>query len=126
MGKKILFAAAWIAMLLLAADILQPLRTLVTKPIVEGCLIPDFMQFYLAGKLVREGRSAELYHPPTYEAMAAELGAQGNGVYSYRFNRPAFAALLSVPFSWFSYVTAARIGVLANFAFLGFLVWKLP
>src|SRR5574340_609520 len=108
MGKKLVLAVAWAAMLFLAADILHPLHTLVTKDIVEGCLIPDFIQFYLAGKLVAEGRSSELYHRPTYEAMTAELAAQGNGVYSWHFNRPAFDALLSAPFSWFPYVTAAR------------------
>jgi hypothetical protein len=89
----------------------------------------DFMQFYFAGKLAASGRIGQLYHPQTYDGLVDDIRAQGETIlypHGYRFNRPAFGAFLCIPFSWFSYRAAVRLGLLANFALLGLLVWKLP
>jgi hypothetical protein len=125
-GKGLLLAAAWLAALWIAADMLHPWWALVAPSVNRHYVPPDFMQFYLGGKLAAQGRSSELYHGPTYDGMAGELRAQGYRVHAYRFNRPPFTAYLWAPLAWLSYLTAARLAALANLILLGVIVWKLP
>lgn len=89
----------------------------------------DFEQFYFAGKLAARGQIAQLYHAQAYDPLLAELRSQGENIlyiYAYRFNRPAFYAFLCIPFSWFSYHTAAKLALLINLVLFGVIVWKMP
>jgi Glycosyltransferase family 87 len=113
-------AAVWFVAALLVGTVLY---------LKGGSNPSDFMQFYFAGKLAAAGRISELYHPHTFDPMVEDVRAQGETVlytYGYRLIRPAFDAFLCIPFSWFSYRNAVRLGLLVNLMLLGLLVWKLP
>jgi hypothetical protein len=94
---------------------------------------PDFMIYYFGGRLAAEGKISQLYQKPAYESLISELRASGvhfdptsEAIGSFHFVRPAFAAYLYVPFTWFPYRTSAMLGVVANLIFMGVLIWKLP
>ena len=120
MPQRFFLAAAWIGMLLIGAIFLSPRRN--TRP-------PDFLPFYLAGKLAAAGQIAQIYHKAAYQPWIAELRASGeqmSSVDAHYFIRPAFQAFFYVPFSWFSYPVASWLALLMNVVLLGVLVWKLP
>ncbi len=125
MPTRLAQIGAWLLAALLAGLLLLPLRS---QP-------PwDFLQFYLAGKLAASGRVAQIYHKPAYPPVVDEIrSAQSrsgiSSAYFNRtpyFNRPAFAAFLCIPFASLPFWSAAHLWVLANFALLAALVWKLP
>ncbi len=125
MPRRLAQIGAWLLAALLAGLLLLPLRS---QP-------PwDFLQFYVAGKLAASGRVAEIYHKPAYpplvdEIRSSESRSEISSAYFNRtpyFNRPAFAAYLCAPFARLPFQTAAHLWILANFALLAALVWKLP
>lgn len=89
---------------------------------------PDFIPFYLGGKVAASGHIAEIYQKEAYAPYIAEIFKQGAAMTygNYYFIRPVFQVLLYVPFSWLPYATASTLDVLINFFLLGILVWKLP
>jgi hypothetical protein len=90
---------------------------------------PDFVPFYLGGKMVFSGHIQRLYDKAAYEPFIAQFvqeGGRRTRFENYYFIRPPFQAFFYVPFSWFSYPTASALNVLLNFLLLGMLVWKLP
>src|ERR1700758_4165354 len=90
---------------------------------------PDFLAFYLGGKLAASGHIRQIYDPSAYRPLIEQLHQQGvrtNPFDANYFIRPAFQAYFYIPFSWFPYRTAATLALLFNFACLGILTWKLP
>src|SRR5437879_6573714 len=85
----------------------------------------DFRQLYIAGYMVRTGHRTQLYD---YAAQTFFQNALvSNGELALPFIRPAYQALLFVPFSLFSYRTAYLGFLLLNvlllaLAYLGFLL----
>ncbi len=120
MERKALSVAAWVVAAGIALLFLSAMRE--APP-------PDFMPFYLGGKLARSGQIGELYHKPAYQPLIAELRSTGermNPIDAHYFIRPAFQAFLYAPFTYFPYRTALALHVLGNLGLLGALVWKLP
>ncbi len=118
--KKLYLIAAWTFTTFLAALFLSPLRRIHPH---------DFMQMYFAGRLVRSGQISQLYSKAAYQPLIAELRATGermSAIDCHYFNRPAFAALLFVPFSKLPYPWASWGWIAVNFSLLCVLVWKLP
>ena len=76
MERKLLTALSWAGVLWLAGLILYPARSVLNPWGPKRYFPPGFMHFYFAGKLAAEGRTAEIHHPPAYEAMLREMQAQ--------------------------------------------------
>ncbi|MFN7934504.1 MAG: glycosyltransferase family 87 protein [Bryobacteraceae bacterium] len=91
--------------------------------LLQSCL--DFPQFYFAAQLVAAGKIHLLYDTSTYQPLIEAAGLPP-GAASVYFNRPAFAALLFWPLSWFSFTTAKAVFVAINVALWSVLLWKLP
>jgi len=90
---------------------------------------PDFMPFYLGGKLAASGQIARIYDKPAYQALIAQLRGEGERMSPFDANyfiRPAFEAFFYVPFTWLSYRYASTLALFGNIGLLGTLVWKLP
>jgi hypothetical protein len=83
--------------------------------------LSDFRAFYTAGHMLRTGE-------PLYD-YAAEAAAQSSLVTPSRFTlpfmSPPFAALLFVPFSWFTYQTGFFLFLAFNLACLGLTLFLL-
>ena len=90
---------------------------------LQSCL--DFPQFYFAAQLVAAGKIHLLYDTAAYQPLIEAAGLPPGSASVY-FNRPAFAALLFWPLSWFSFATAKAVFVAINLALWSFLIWKLP
>lgn len=124
MGKKALLALAWGFALFGVGKVVYAFRE--TPP-------GDFMLYYFGGRLAGEGKIERLYQKSAYEPLVAELRERGDyinpintAVGIYYFVRPAFAAYLYIPYTWFPYRTALALSVALNLILLGALVWKLP
>ncbi len=90
---------------------------------------PDFVHFYLGGKMIVSGRAAEIFNKPAYEPLIAQAlreGAPPTKFGNYYFNRPLFQALFYAPFALLPYGAASDLFALFNFICLGLLIWKLP
>lgn len=90
---------------------------------------PDFIQFYLAGRMVVSGHIAHIYDKQSYAPLINQIlreGARPLKFGNYYFNRPSFQSLYYAPLALFSYPTASDLDVFLNFIWLALLVWKLP
>jgi len=90
---------------------------------------PDFMPFYLGGKLAAAGQIARIYDTSAYQPLIEQMRLEGERMSPFDANyfiRPAFEAFLYVPFSWLSYRNASLLALIGNIGLLGILVWKLP
>ena len=77
----------------------------------------DFRQLYAAGYMVRTGHASELYN---YESqLHFQNQVVSHGDVPLPFIRPAYQALLFVPFSWLRYRTAYLVFLAVNVALLG-------
>jgi len=79
--------------LLLASRVIAPLR--------EG--LQDFTIYYMAGRLVREGRAAALYDMGVQYRTQVRFALVPSPEETKPFNHPAFEALLFVPFTLLPY-----------------------
>jgi hypothetical protein len=87
------------------------------QPMMQG--YGDFAAFYTAGKLVRQGRAASLYDASAEWQVQQEFAPSVSirrGPLPYI--RPAFEALLFVPFAYLSYPKALLLWSLINGALL--------
>jgi hypothetical protein len=119
MDKRLLTAVLCIFNFGIGCLYLSPLRN---RPVW------DLPQFYFAGRLVAEGKAAELYNRPAYTGLIEELRkiderASKQSVY---FNRPAFEALLFIPLALFSFQAVRILAIVGNLLLLALLVWKMP
>jgi hypothetical protein len=91
---------------------------------------PDFLAFYLGGKMAAGGHIAQVYDKAAYRPYIAELrdsGVRMNDKHdAHYFIRPAFQAFLYAPFALLPYRAASRLAILCNLVLLGLLAWKLP
>jgi hypothetical protein len=75
----------------------------------------DFLHFYTAGQLLREGRAADLYNPIAHAALQTALLPQSIGTYFVPMYGPQvyllFEPLAALPYSW-----AALLWALLNAA----------
>ena len=120
MDKKYLLALACVIMSAIGFAFFSHLRD--NPP-------PDFLPFYLGGKLAASGQIRQIYDRSAYQPLIMQLHRDGERDHpygAYYFIRPAFEAYLYAPFTLFSYRTASMLAVLCNFVLLGLLVWKLP
>jgi hypothetical protein len=84
----------------------------------------DFLSFYVAGGMVREGRGGDLYDPIVQEALQ-------RSAYPGRFDDaigyplPVFAAWMFAPFSALPFTVAFFAWMTLNAALLGVLAWLL-
>jgi Glycosyltransferase family 87 len=68
---------------------------------------PDFTVFYTAGRILREGHSAQLYDPGTQSAVQREFTANSDRrAGPLPFIHPPFEAVIFVPFTCLSYPAA--------------------
>ena len=80
---------------------------------------PDFTVFYTAGKVLREGKGAQLYDPYTQQAAQREFTANSDirrGPLPYI--HPPFEALVFLPLTFFSYPVAFVLWGLVNLGLL--------
>ena len=79
----------------------------------------DFISFYSAGKLIRTGHGRELFDPVSQLAVQQQFSqlvrARGK---PFPYIHPPFEALLFVPLSYFSYLTAFFLWTAMNCMFL--------
>jgi len=81
---------------------------------------PDFTVFYTAGKILREGRGAHLYHPATQQAVQREFATDSDirrGPLPYI--HPPFEALVFLPLTFLSYREAFVVWNVLNLGMLG-------
>jgi len=83
----------------------------------------DFRQLYTAGYMVRTGHAAKLYDYATQQHFQDSLVASGD--LALPFIRPAYQALLFVPFSLLSYRAAYLAFLGANVILLALAFWLL-
>src|SRR5216684_2393187 len=83
----------------------------------------DFRQLYAAGYMVRTGHAAELYDIRAQQQFQDVL--VGNDEPALPFIRPAYQALLFVPFSLFPYRSAYLAFLAVNLALLATAFWIL-
>jgi len=77
----------------------------------------DFRQLYTAGYMVRTGHAEELYSYDSQRRFQNELVSEA--AIPLPFIRPAYQALLFVPFSWLRYRTAYFAFLAVNLILLG-------
>jgi hypothetical protein len=80
---------------------------------------PDFTVYYTAGKMLREGRRAQLYDPRAQQAVQQEFATDSNlrrGPLPYI--HPPFEALLFLPLTYLSYPAAFGLWNLINLGVL--------
>src|SRR5258705_5943371 len=83
----------------------------------------DFRQLYAAGYMVRTGHAAELYDLPSQQLFQDVL--VGNDERALPFIRPAYQALLFVPFSLLPYRSAYLAFLAVNLVLLATVFWIL-
>ncbi|MGH9502119.1 MAG: glycosyltransferase family 87 protein [Terriglobales bacterium] len=83
----------------------------------------DFRQLYTAGYMVRTGHAGELYDVHAQQQFQDAL--VGNDERSLPFIRPAYQALLFVPFSLLPYRDAYLIFLAVNWGLLAIAFWML-
>lgn len=90
------------------------LHPVVKQNVEEGYF--DFVSFYTAGLVVRNGLASRLYEYQTQSDFEQRL-TRRRGLLP--FNHPPFEALLYAPLAFFPYLWAYRIWVLINFVLTG-------
>ncbi len=83
--------------------------------------LPDFLARWTAGRLVADGRGAELYDPTVQAALQAGLGSDALSW----FVSPPFVAVLMVPLGLLPYAVAAALWTALTFGLLWFSVHTL-
>jgi len=87
---------------------------------------PDFTSFYSAGKIVRDGRGAELYDFGTQQKAQDEFSSNADirkGPLPYI--HPPYEALLFVPLTFVPYTVAFTVWECLNLLFLCVICWLL-
>lgn len=80
---------------------------------------PDFTVFYTAGKLLREGRAADLYDGRTQQAVQREFANDADiRKGPLPFIHPPFEAVVFAPLTYFSYPTAFAVWSVLNLGIL--------
>lgn len=81
---------------------------------------PDFTVFYTAGRILREGRAADLYDGRTQQLVQREF-VSNSDIRSgpLPFIHPPFEAVVFVPFTYFSYPVAFALWSVLNACLLG-------
>jgi hypothetical protein len=88
---------------------------------------PDFSIFYTAGKIVVEGRGAQLYDDDLQESVQrsfAPVAVERRGSI-LPYNHPPFEAVLFAPFTRLPYLTAYFVWFGVNLIIIMILVWPL-
>ncbi len=83
----------------------------------------DFRQLYIAGYMIRTGHGGELYDYQAQTALQNELVSPDE--LALPFVRPAYQALLFVPFSFLRYRSAYLAFLAMNLVLLGISYWLL-
>ena len=108
---------------ILVASMLTPHLFLVWKIsdlIPKG--YPDFTIFYSAGKIISEGKSAQLYDERTqYDTQRSFAPDVKNRLSALPYNHPPFEALLFLPFTKIPYFPAYLVWDAINLMILGYL-----
>jgi hypothetical protein len=123
---RVVLAAAWGLMAMLAAILLYPARERLNPRGPQRHFPPDFWQFYFAGQLAADGRIAELYRQPAYEPLVRQTVTPPNRGGPLPMIRPAYVAYLCIPLSWLDHRTSLLLFTLGNLGLLVVLVWKVP
>ena len=84
----------------------------------------DFRQLYAAGYMVRTGHASELYDTRAQQQFQDAL--VGNDERALPFIRPAYQALLFVPFSLLPYRSAYLAFLAVNLVLLAMAFWLIP
>ena len=116
------FSNRWIALSLVfvvQASLLAGLWPLMTS---NESLRTDFVNFYGAAKIVREGNGANLYREATQAPVIISILGHNNFDY---FLHPPFFALALAPFARLSYGHAFFCWTLLNIVLLGIIPWLL-
>jgi Glycosyltransferase family 87 len=82
--------------------------------VIQG--LPDFSIFYTAGLIVRRGQASRLYDDALQQAVQSEFTVGSDVPLPY--NHPPFEALLYVPLTYFPYLRAYFLWVLADLLLL--------
>ncbi|MGA9527742.1 MAG: glycosyltransferase family 87 protein [Terriglobales bacterium] len=88
----------------------------VVTPLREG--LQDFTIYYMAGRLVREGRAAEIYDTAVQYHSQLEFALIPKPEDLKPFNHPAFEALLFVPFTFLPFWPAYLVWTLLSLTLL--------
>lgn len=83
----------------------------------------DFANFYVAGKIVREGKTRQLYDLALQQKIERKVSPGGPFQPYYH---PPFQALFFAPFTLFSYAHAFLFWAAMNLLVLGILIYLLP
>ena len=83
--------------------------------------LPDFLSRWTAGRLVLDGRAADLYDPVVQSALQQDLGSSALSW----FVSPPYVAALLAPLAALPYAAAAVVWTLATLALLWFAVRSL-
>jgi hypothetical protein len=102
--------------LLLAAVFLQPQAKIRQM---------DVTQFFAVGHIVRDGKIAALYDHESYRDFVA-LAARGGKAGALYYDRPAFYALATLPFSYMSYETFLLVVRIASYVLFAAVLWFIP
>jgi hypothetical protein len=78
----------------------------------------DFTIYYMAGKLVQEGRAAALYDPAVQYESQRSFTLVPRNQRSIPYNHPPFESLLFVPFTWLRYWPAYLVWSALNLLML--------
>jgi hypothetical protein len=111
--------------LLLMVAVFQALFFWVVRHEINGGKEDDFIAFYTAGRIIRDGSPARLYDYELQKKLEMEVNPKYDPALVYY--HPAFEALLFVPFGHVSYTTATAYWVLLNLALLAALpalLWR--
>jgi hypothetical protein len=82
----------------------------------------DFISFYAAGQIVRDGRAAELFQRQTQDEYQKRVCGRA---YALLFYHPPFEALLFVPLAFLPYRTAYQLWAFINLALVFAAAWLL-
>jgi hypothetical protein len=94
------------------------------SPVLRG--YGDFAAFYTAGKLVQEGRSAELYNPQSQWQVQQQFAPAVNIRHGpLPYVRPPFQALLYLPFAYLNYHSAFLVWTSIKLVLLFASTWLL-
>jgi hypothetical protein len=82
----------------------------------------DFVSFYTAGKMVKEGLRRQLYNYDAQQRLQRDLTGRTTPL---PYNHPAFESLLFVPLAFLPYLWAYRLWTLVNLLLMGFSAYLL-
>lgn len=104
---------AWLLLAIVEASLLIGLWPIITSGLA---LRTDFVNFYVAGKIVNQGNRVNLYNVTTQAPMIVSILGHNNFDY---FLHPPFFALVLEPFAYLPYQDAFFAWTLLNVGLLG-------